>query len=152
LQISAAQIALPGALAGVGYGAERKEGTVVPEACSSVGVPPVECWGAGLPSPRRLSRYDAIVIGSRAYENRIPASSRTNARLLDYALRGGLLLRAVTSKPLRGTASYAPMPCGFARAARRVTDETAPATTLAEHAVFHTRTRSVPMIWARVVQ
>ena len=38
-----------------------------------------------------LSRYDAIVIGSRAYETE-PALQRYNGRLLDYVRRGRLLL------------------------------------------------------------
>jgi LmbE family N-acetylglucosaminyl deacetylase len=82
-----APLALP-RLARVGY--VRGAADRVPEALQSVGVPVTLLDGAAL-ERGDLSRYDAIVIGSRAYETE-PALQRNNGRLLEYVRGGGLLL------------------------------------------------------------
>jgi hypothetical protein len=55
-----------------------------------------------------LSRYDAVVIGSRAYET-VPAVLEFNARLLAYARAGGLLLVQYQQYEFFG-GSFAPFP------------------------------------------
>jgi len=62
----------------------------VPEALAALRVPVVELTPDSL-ARGDLSRFDAVVIGSRAYET-VPAVKEFNARLLDYARAGGLLL------------------------------------------------------------
>jgi len=80
-------IAVP-ALHAVGYVRGAADG--VPEALAGLGVPVVELTPDSL-ARGDLSRFDAIVIGSRAYET-VPAVLEFNARLLAYAGAGGLLL------------------------------------------------------------
>jgi LmbE family N-acetylglucosaminyl deacetylase len=75
-------------LARVGY--VRGAADQVPEALASVGVP-VTPLGAAALERGRLDRYDAIVIGPRAYETN-STLVENNRRLLDYARRGGLLI------------------------------------------------------------
>ena len=82
-----APLALP-RLARVGY--VRGAADRVPEALRSVGVP-VTLIDAPTLERGDLSRFDAIVIGSRAYETE-PALATHNGRILDYARRGGLVL------------------------------------------------------------
>src|SRR2546425_9762608 len=86
-QIRAARVALPG-LSHVGY--VRGAADRVPEALLAIGVP-VELIGADSLARGDLSRYDAIVIGSRAYETE-PGLVANNGRLLDYVTKGGLLI------------------------------------------------------------
>lgn len=62
----------------------------VPEALAALGLPVVELTPDSL-ARGDLSRFDAVVIGSRAYET-VPGVREFNARLLDYANAGGLLL------------------------------------------------------------
>jgi LmbE family N-acetylglucosaminyl deacetylase len=132
VQIRAAQIALP-PLSRVGY--VRGAADRVPEALLAVGVP-VELLGPDSLARGDLSRYDAIVIGSRAYETD-PALAANNARLLDYARAGGLLLVQYQQYPFVD-GGYAPYALRIARPHDRVTDETAPVTPLdPAHPVFH---------------
>lgn len=72
----------------VGY--VRGASDMVPEALISVGVPIVLLDHATL-ERGDLSRFDAIVIGSRAYETD-SALVENNARLLAYARNGGLVI------------------------------------------------------------
>jgi LmbE family N-acetylglucosaminyl deacetylase len=62
----------------------------VAEALESVGVPLV-MLGAATLDHGDLSRYDAIIVGPRAYEVD-SALVENNRRLLDYARRGGLVI------------------------------------------------------------
>jgi hypothetical protein len=62
----------------------------VPEALASVGVP-IELLNPAILERGDLSTYDAIVVGSRAYETD-PALVENNARLLAYARNGGLVI------------------------------------------------------------
>ena len=80
-------IAVP-SLRSVGYVRGAADG--VPEALAGLGVPVVELTPDSL-ARGDLSRFDAIVIGSRAYET-VPAVTEFNERLLTYARGGGLLL------------------------------------------------------------
>jgi len=131
-QIRAARVALP-ALSHVGY--VRGAADRVPEALLAVGVP-VELISADSLARGDLSRYDAIVIGSRAYETE-PALVANNGRLLDYAKNGGLVIVQYQQYPFVD-GGFAPYPLTIARPHDRVTDENAPVTLLdSAQAVFH---------------
>ena len=56
-----------------------------------------------------LSRYDAIVLGIRAYELR-PDVAQTNPRLLEYVKNGGTLLVQYEREPFWGNHQTAPYP------------------------------------------
>jgi LmbE family N-acetylglucosaminyl deacetylase len=133
VEIRMARIHLPG-LARVGY--VRGAADLVPEALKEVGVPIVLLDGDSL-ARGDLSRYDAIVIGSRAYEVDT-ALVVNNGRLLDYVRGGGLLLVQYQQYPfIQG--GFAPYRMTIARPHDRVTDETAPVTMLVPRSpVFHT--------------
>jgi LmbE family N-acetylglucosaminyl deacetylase len=131
-QIRAARVTLPG-LARVGY--VRGAADRVPEALLAIGVP-VELIGADSLARGDLSRYDAIVIGSRAYETE-PALVANNGRLLDYGRNGGLVIVQYQQYPFVD-GGFAPYPLTIARPHDRVTDENAPVTELdPAHPIFH---------------
>jgi len=131
-ELRAARLALPG-LARVGY--VRGASDRVPEALRAVGVP-VELLAPDSLARGDLSRYDAIVIGSRAYETE-PALVAANGRLLDYARAGGLVIVQYQQYPFVD-GGFAPYRLSIARPHERVTDETAPVTPLdPKHPVFH---------------
>jgi hypothetical protein len=95
----------------------------VPEALAQVGVP-VTVLSARDLSSGDLSGFDAIVIGSRAYETD-SALMRHNGRVLDYARGGGLVVVQYQQYPfVRG--GYAGIPMTIAEPHDRVTDETVP--------------------------
>jgi LmbE family N-acetylglucosaminyl deacetylase len=95
----------------------------VPEALEQVGVPITLLTPADL-ADGDLQRYDAIVVGSRAYQTDT-ALVHHNARLLRYADHGGLVLVQYQQYPfIRG--DFAPYALTIARPHDRVTDETAP--------------------------
>ena len=122
--VSAADIRFPN-LRRVGY--VRGAADQVPEALLAVGVP-LEVLGERDLYSGDLSRYDAILVGSRAYETD-PALPEANGRLLDYARRGGLVIVQYQQYDfVRG--AYAPYPLDIARPHDRVTDETAQVTPL----------------------
>jgi LmbE family N-acetylglucosaminyl deacetylase len=108
-------------LARVGY--VRGAADRVPEALQSVGVPVSLLDGDAL-EREDLSRYAAIVVGSRAYETE-PALQRFNRRLLEYVRRGGLLLVQYQQYAFF-LGGYAPYPMTVAGQALRL--EAAPAT------------------------
>jgi hypothetical protein len=85
--VRAAALTLP-SLTRVGY--VRGAADRVPEALRRAGVPIELVDAAGL-ERGDLGRYEAIVIGPRAYETE-PALGESNARLLDYVRGGGLLI------------------------------------------------------------
>ncbi|MEP6687799.1 MAG: PIG-L family deacetylase [Gemmatimonadales bacterium] len=85
--VRVARLALP-AIARVGY--VRGAADRVPEALAGVGVP-VTLLDAAALERGDLDRFDAIVVGPRAYETE-PALGEYNDRLLGYVRRGGLLL------------------------------------------------------------
>ncbi len=173
--VRVAPLALP-RLARVGY--VRGAADRVPEALASVGLPVTLLDGAAL-ERGDLSRYDAIVIGSRAYETDA-ALVGSNRRLLDYARRGGLVIvqyqqygfftrgyapypMTVGGQPLRldvvarpGAPPEAGSPAvrpGPPASHDRVTDEAAPVRILLPaHPVFHIPNRIGPEDWADWVQ
>jgi len=131
-QIRAARVALP-ALSHVGY--VRGAADRVPEALLAVGVP-LELISADSVARGDLSHFDAIVIGSRAYETE-PALVANNGRLLDYAKNGGLVIVQYQQYPFVD-GGFAPFPLTIARPHDRVTDENAPVTELdPTNPVFH---------------
>ncbi len=85
--IQVMDIAVP-PLRAVGYVRGAADG--VPEALAGLGIPVVELTADSL-ARGDLSKFDAVVIGSRAYET-VPAVREFNARLLAYARAGGLLM------------------------------------------------------------
>ena len=146
-QIRAARVALPG-LAHVGY--VRGAADRVPEALLAIGVP-VELIGADSLARGDLSRYDAIVIGSRAYETE-PALVANNGRLLDYVKNGGLVIVQYQQYPFVD-GGFAPYPLTIARPHDRVTDENAPVTELdPAHPVFHYPNDIGPADWRGWIQ
>ena len=131
-RIHVADLLLPG-LSLVGY--VRGASDRVPEALSAVGVP-LEMIAADSLARGDLSRYDAIVIGSRAYETE-PALVANNGRVLDYARNGGLLIVQYQQYPFVD-GGFAPYPLRMARPHDRVTDENAPLALVApDHPAFH---------------
>jgi LmbE family N-acetylglucosaminyl deacetylase len=131
-EIRAARISLP-KLSLVGY--VRGASDRVPEALQAVGVP-IELLAADSLAAGDLSRYDAIVIGSRAYEVD-PALVATNGRVLDYARAGGRVI-VQYQQYLFVEGNFAPYPLRIGRPHDRVSDETAPVTILDRTSpVFH---------------
>ncbi len=117
--VQTADLRLP-ALKRVGY--VRGASDRVPEFLRQVGVP-IELLEAEQLQSGDLGRYDAIVIGSRAYETD-PALLRANRRLLDYARNGGLVIvQYQQTGYFEG--KFAPYPLELSRPPDRVTDETA---------------------------
>lgn len=146
-QIRTARLALP-ALPHVGY--VRGAADRVPEALLAVGVP-IELISGDSLARGDLSRYDAIVIGSRAYETE-PALVANNGRLLDYARNGGLVIAQYQQYPFVD-GGFAPYPLTIARPHDRVTDETAPVTELdPAHPVFHYPNTIGPEDWRGWIQ
>jgi len=93
----------------------------VPEALQAVGVP-IGAARSRHARPRRSPRYDAIVIGSRAYGTE-PALVASNGRLLDYVRAGGLMIVQYQQYPFVNRRLSRLPPLDRAPA-RRVTDET----------------------------
>ena len=133
--VRVAQLALP-PLARIGY--VRGAADRVPEALRSVGLP-VTVLDAATLERGDLGRYDAIVIGPRAYETD-SALVEANARLLDYARRGGrVLVQYQQQRYFEGGFAPYPLTVGGPPAAPgllpvshdRVTEETAPVRMLA---------------------
>jgi LmbE family N-acetylglucosaminyl deacetylase len=141
-RVRVAPIALP-RVARVGY--VRGASDRVPEALAGVGVPV-----AGLTADALLrgdlSRYDVIVIGSRAFETD-SALLRANDRLLEYARAGGrVVVQYQQYAYVQG--GYAPFAITMAQPHDRVTDETSPVKVLApSHPVFRTPNRIEPADW-----
>jgi len=146
-EVRATRIALP-KLARVGY--VRGASDRVPEALGAVGIP-IELLGPDTLGRGDLSHYDAIVIGSRAYETD-PALVAANGRVLDYARAGGLVIVQYQQYPFV-SGSFAPYRLSIARPHDRVTDETAPVTVLdPSHPAFHLPNELGPADWQGWVQ
>ena len=120
-------------LARVGY--IRGASDRVPEVLQNLGLP-VELLAPQELQTADLDSYDAIVVGSRAYETE-PALAAGNGRLLDYARAGGLVIVQYQQYQFaRG--GFAPYPLEILRPHGRVTDETSPVRVLVpEHPVFN---------------
>ncbi|HYU33221.1 MAG TPA: PIG-L family deacetylase [Thermoanaerobaculia bacterium] len=145
--ISAADVKLP-KLTRVGY--VRGASDRVPELLRQIGVP-LELLQPGDLLEGNLGRYDAVIVGSRAYETD-PALVRANHRLLDYAKAGGLVIVQYQQYPyIEG--KFAPFPLDIARPHDRVTDETAAVTLLdPKSPVFHVPNEIRPDDWNGWVQ
>lgn len=131
--VVAADIRLP-ALRRVGY--VRGASDRVPEYLAAIGVP-LDVLSRRDLDGADLSRYDAIVVGSRAYESD-PELARANARLLDYVRAGGLAIVQYQQYPFV-EGKFAPLPLEIARPHDRVTDETAKVVPLdPKHPIFTT--------------
>ncbi len=122
----------------------------VPEMLLEVGVP-VVILGARQLAEADLSQYDAIVVGSRAYETE-PALRDANGRLLEYARRGGLLLVQYQQYAFV-EGHYAPLPFDISRPHDRITDENAPPRPLvAGHPAFSSPNAVAAADWDGWVQ
>lgn len=117
VDLVAADIRLP-SLNRVGY--VRGASDRVPESLVAVGVPLDVLTEKDLDSGD-LSRYDAIVIGSRAYETDT-ALVRSNNRILEYARNGGLVIVQYQQYAFV-EGNFAPYKLEIARPHDRVTDE-----------------------------
>jgi LmbE family N-acetylglucosaminyl deacetylase len=143
--VQTADLRLP-PLKRVGY--VRGASDRVPELLRQVGVP-IEMLGPGPLQSADLGRYDAIVIGSRAYEID-PVLVRANRRLLDYVRNGGtVIVQYQQTGYFDG--KLAPYPLEMTR--ERVTDETA-AVALLDPAspVFNAPNKIGPADWEGWVQ
>jgi len=130
-EVRALDLRLPG-LSRVGY--VRGASDRVPELLMEVGVP-LELLGSTELENGGLGVYEAIVIGSRAYETN-PSLMRANPRILQYVKDGGtLIVQYQQYQFVRG--GYAPLPLVIERPHGRVTDETSPVRVLEpQHPVF----------------
>jgi hypothetical protein len=147
LEVVAADIRLP-SVRRIGY--VRGASDRVPEALVSIGLP-VELLGAKELQSSDLSGYDAIVIGSRAYETE-PALASSNGRILDYARNGGLVIVQYQQYQFV-EGNYAPYKIEIARPHDRITDETAPVRVLdPTNPVFNRPHRIADEDWAGWVQ
>jgi hypothetical protein len=121
----------------------------VPEALIAIGMP-VEVLSARVLEHGDLSRYDAIVVGSRAYETDSSLVAG-NSRLLAYVRAGGLLVVQYQQPPFTA-GSFAPEKIEITRI-DRVTDENAPVRMLeSSHPIFTTPNRIGDSDWEGWVQ
>ncbi|MGH7701519.1 MAG: hypothetical protein ACREMO_00345, partial [Gemmatimonadales bacterium] len=151
--VKATTVVLP-PLTRVGY--VRGAADRVPEALQEAGVPIVLLDHATL-ERGNLSRFDAIVIGSRAYETD-PALNANNERLLSYVRAGGLLITQYQQYPFFD-GHFAPWSLtvagqqGIPGPHDRVTDEAAPVAILRPaHPALGWPNRIGPRDWAGWVQ
>lgn len=145
--ISAADVKLP-PLKRVGY--VRGASDRVPQFLLQVGVP-LTLLGPDDLLEGDLKGYDAIIVGSRAYETD-PVLARANPRLLEYARAGGLVIVQYQQYPFV-EGKFSPFTLEIARPHDRVTDETAPVTLVDPgHPVFTTPNRIGPQDWEGWIQ
>ncbi len=119
MAVRAAPVAFPKARR-VGY--VRGAADKVPEALAGVGLD-VELLDPATLERGDLSRFDAIVVGSRAFETD-PALVENNGRLLDYVRLGGHVL-VQYQQHVYFNGNFAPFPMTVAPLHDRVTDENA---------------------------
>ena len=117
----------------------------VPEALQQIGLPVVRLTPQEL-ADGDLSKFDAIIVGSRAYETDT-ALVRHNQRVLGYARQGGLVVVQYQQYAfIQG--GFAPHPLTIARPHDRVADETAPVKVLAaDHPALTTPNRIEATDW-----
>ncbi|MBM4188092.1 MAG: PIG-L family deacetylase [Gemmatimonadetes bacterium] len=145
--IRAVPIALP-AVRRIGY--VRGAADQVPEVLAQLGLG-VEVLDAQAIERADLSRFQVVVIGSRAYETE-PSLVENNDRFLEYVRRGGHL---VVQYQQHGffAGNYAPYPLAVARRHDRVTDETAPVQVLdPDDPIWRDPNRIGPSDWEGWVQ
>ncbi|MDA8017141.1 MAG: PIG-L family deacetylase [Thermoanaerobaculia bacterium] len=120
LELTVANIALPD-VSRIGY--VRGASDRVPDLLRELGLPLEILTAEQLAAAGDLTDFDAIVVGSRAYEAD-PAMGRANRNLLRYAEEGGLVVVQYQQYQfVRGR--YAPYPLDIRRPHDRVTDESA---------------------------
>ncbi len=147
IQVSTLDFKLP-ALARIGY--VRGPSDRVPEALLAVGLP-VQMLSSAQLEHGDLSRYDAIVVGARAYEIE-PSLTAANGRLLEYVKNGGLLIVQYQQSEFIDR-NLAPGKLELVRPADRVTDETVPVRLLVpNHPIFRTPNAIGESDWAGWVQ
>jgi hypothetical protein len=113
-------------------------GDGVPETIRQLGVPVTLLTEPDLASSD-LSRFTTIVLGIRAYAARDDLA-RHNARLLDFARRGGTVI--VQYNTPEYDRNYGPYPYTMTNQAEEVSEEDSPVRILApEHPVFHAPNR-----------
>jgi len=103
------------------------EGEPIPQALRMLGIQ-VETLDAQALAFADLSKYDAIVVGVRAYELR-PELPGANQRLLDYVSNGGTLVVQYNRDFAWNKADYAPYPAKILTEQGhlpRITDENSP--------------------------
>jgi LmbE family N-acetylglucosaminyl deacetylase len=104
------------------------EGEPIPEALRTLGIQ-VEMLDAQSLAFGNLSKFDAIVVGVRAYELR-PELPGANQRLLDYVSRGGTLVVQYNRDFAWNKQQFAPYPAkilsGSGGQLPRITDENSP--------------------------
>lgn len=143
--VKALDVRLP---AGVSVGYVMGVGDQVPAALEQIGAA-VRMLGADDLAYGDLSRFDAIVIGVRAYERRADLRA-SNHRLIEYAEAGGTVV-VQYNKTEFNQAQYGPYAAKVS--GNRVTDEHAPVTVLQpEHPVFMRPNRITAEAWEGWVQ
>ena len=120
ISVRAFSIAVPDHLR-VGYIAAEND--PIPDSLRRLGVE-VELLDASALAFGDLSRFDAIVLGLRAYELRSDVVA-SNRRLLDYAAAGGTLVVQDERPAIWDALKPAPFPATMGTTAPRVTDENA---------------------------
>ena len=115
--------------AGLRVGYIATEGDMLPDILKQLGVQ-VSLLDEAELAFGDLSRFDAIVVGFRAYELR-PAVLRSNGRLLDYVKDGGTLVVQYQRNFAGGAFTVAPFPASMPDATSRVTDAQSPVRFLA---------------------
>jgi hypothetical protein len=121
----------------------------VPEALIAIGIP-VEVLSPRVLEHGDLSRYDAIVVGPRAYETDSSLVAG-NARLLSYVRAGGLLIVQYQQPPFTA-GNFAPEKIEITRS-DRVTDENAPVRILPpSHPILTTPNRIGDSDWEGWIQ
>jgi hypothetical protein len=117
----------------------------VPEALQQIGLP-LELLNGQALAQADLASFDAIVVGSRAYETDT-ALVNHNDRLLEYVERGGRLV-VLYQQYQFAAGDFAPFDIEMSRPHDRVTDETVPVTLLQpEHAAFRIPNRITDDDW-----
>jgi hypothetical protein len=99
------------------------EGEPIPDALRRLGIA-VEMLDTDALTFGDLSKYDAIVVGVRAYELR-PELAGANKRLLDYVSNGGTLVVQYNRDFVWDKLLPAPYPAKIGTPTPRITDETA---------------------------
>jgi hypothetical protein len=100
------------------------EGEPIPESLRMLGIR-VDALDAQALAFSDLSKFDAIVVGVRAYELR-PELPGANQRLLDYASNGGTLVVQYNRDFVWDARQYAPYPAHIGAPTPRITDENSP--------------------------
>lgn len=146
--VQLASVALPQVkLVGYVRGASDR----VPEALVNAGVP-LELLDEMALAQGDLSRFEVIVIGSRAYETN-PTLGAQNPRVLAWVRAGGRLVVQYQQQAYFG-GGYAPVPLALApRGHDRVTDEDAPVAVLRpESLLLQAPNQLTPADWAGWIQ